>query len=195
MLSIDYRTQTTVNLFINVHHSGHESRTILNDEKDIGSAYAGAVIWHRIYTDLFLTVIYTSNSVCSFGVTSGSADRRHRSSRLPRFAPRFRRISGVIHNMSVFCYDLHLLLGKMASQVGLFQHYFTTHRKTPPRRIIGLFGRLSPKSSKISLKTIPDSSNLRVEMEASPPPAPHHQRHKPRHPSQLLAHFGVCAGD
>jgi len=71
--------------------------------------------------------------------------------------------------MYVFFRDLHLLLEKMASQIGLFQHYFTTYRKTPPRRIIGIWGKLSQKSSRSSLKTIPDSSSLRVEMETSPP--------------------------
>jgi hypothetical protein len=55
----------------------------------------------------------------------------------------------------------------MASQVGLFQHYFTNYRKTPSRRTIGLWGRLTPKSSKSSIKSIADSTTLRVEMETS----------------------------
>ena len=56
----------------------------------------------------------------------------------------------------------------MSSQLGLFQHYFTTYRKTPSRRSISLWGSLSHKSSKSSLKNILDS---RVEMETSSSPS------------------------
>jgi hypothetical protein len=55
--------------------------------------------------------------------------------------------------------------GKMSSQAGLSQHYFMT----PPRQI---WGKLSPKSNRSSIKTITDSSTLCIEMETSPPPTP-----------------------
>lgn len=59
----------------------------------------------------------------------------------------------------------------MSSENGLFQHYFTNHRRTPSRQRLGIlsaiWGRASSRSSRKSIKSIADSvpSTRLEEME------------------------------